>query len=276
MENLEPALRFSHEFQKILNTHTMRSVALFLFLLAIGGNGDDKMTSIKSRDTKRFRRGKSIRSSRAQDLVNLLETESIDDVLEKVEVSLKKLADETSMKPQENHPCGCCVMMMPCACCASHGDSSGGVETTGTHSTPMAKPTYETKLEVSPQKPPTKPPAPSTQLESLPERFCSLPKRTYEDRIEGVQEVPICANVHEEEKLRVDMECLPNCDEGYVTEDTTPFVCVRGKESAENALQPPPLKLALTTKRDTFLETFTCVKKTCDAVEQTFEREFSK
>ena len=126
----------------------MRSVALFLFLLAIGGNGDDKMTSIRSRDTKRFRRGKSIRSSR---VVNFLETESIDDVLEKVEVSLKKLADETSMKPQENHPCGCCSMMMPCACCASDGDSSGDVETTGTDSTPIAKPkeqTYETKLEV--------------------------------------------------------------------------------------------------------------------------------
>ena len=84
-------------------------------------------------------------------------------------------------------------------------------------------------------------------------------------------QIPICGN--NKNVLEADMECVPTCDEGYEPEDATPFVCVTGKESAKNALQPPPLNLALTTKRDKPFATFTCVKRMCDAVAQSEDLE---
>ncbi len=234
-----------------------------------GGHYDHSVEKIQGKKRRRFLRFLEMKetstpSSSEQD-------KRIDDTLSRIQISLEKLADDSLSSSGHNadHPCGCCpmMMMMPCACCSSPPSSNGGGSSNDSTVLPTPIPTPKPIPEPTPKPDPPNPTPPTP----IPEQFCTLPKRTYEDGGASVEEVPVCGDI--KEKLRENEECVPTCDEGYVPEDETPFVCVRGKESAKNALQPPPLKLALTTKRDKFLDTFTCVKKTCDAVEQSLDLE---
>jgi len=175
-------------------------------------------------------------------------------------MSLKKLAEESSMtlgSTTSNHgPCGCCPMMMPCACCSSSNSSTTDIKPQPTvPSTPTPTPTPPTPTP-TPKPPPPKP--------VVKEQFCTLPTRTYKDG-SSPGDVAICGE--EKEKLRGDEECVPMCARGYKPEDETPFVCVRGKKPAKDALQPPPLLLALSTSREKPMDEFTCIKLTCRKAE---------